>query len=312
MTEAKSSEITPFDDKLVNFSKGIAMRLGCSKALILHHIWVTFAYHYDNKDVAFFARPNESGESIEEPRTWVYFTVSNFLRHIPLHRSKLLAALAELERDGWIEVYRQPGKRTLYRPSITRFCASSVYREEGAQFEREPDRYVPGGMTRPERGPVEKTTSPQTGPVPVQKGDRYQSPNGTGSHIIRELREEPRLKNSSARANALEDLEEGDGPGAEPGPDPAYEEEGTGGDDPVVWEDAMSHEERIEACARAYLEQPMGKVQFARTLLRFRVTMDEVRQRVAEIQTNTPPKTAATPSKRGGVGDGKGNPAGSA
>ena len=74
----------------------------------------------------------------------------------------------------------------------------------------------------------------------------------------------------------------------------------------------MSHEERIEAAARAYLEQPMGKVQFTRTLLRFRVTMDEVKARVEQIRTNTPPKTAATPFKRGGGDDDKASPTGSA
>lgn len=300
----ESSVISPFNDKLINVSKGLTDRLGFSKALILHHVWVTFAYHYDNKDLPFFGRPGDDGEEAEAPRSWVYFTVTNFQRHIPLVRSKLLQALAELERDGWIEVHRQTGKRTLYRPSIPMMCLSSVYREEGAAFQREPDRYVDPSETGPQKGLVGKSTGPLSAPVPVPKRDRFQSPKGTGSHIPRELREEPRLENGSARANALEGVDEGDGPGAEPGPDPAYEE-GTGGDDPVPWEDAMSHDERVEAAARAYQETPMSKVQFLRTLKRFQVTQEEVHERVQQMARQTPPKTAALPSRGGGAGVGK-------
>lgn len=316
MTTEKSNVIAPFNDKLINMSKGLTDRLGFSKALILHHVWITFAYHYDNKELPFFGRPCVDGEEAEAPRSWVYFTIGNFERHIMIDRRNILRALSDLERGGWIEVHRHPGKRTLYRPSIRMMCLSSVYREEGAAFEREPDRYVDPSETGPEKGPVEKpgkqtggktspvgkTTSDETPPVPVAKDHRYRWQNVTGSHIQKELRNEPELMNGSARTNALEVFDETRDEDRDREP---AGEEGTG-DAPGIWEEEMSHEERVDAAARAYLDQPMGKVQFNRALARFQVTLEEVRQRVAEIQAAERGKPLAKPSDEGGVGDDKG------
>lgn len=293
-------EILPFDDELVNFSFGFAEILGCSKALLLHHIWVTFAHHYQNPENARFERPDRPGEG---EKTWIYFTLETMAIHVPLTTRAIITALKELESAGWIEVWRQKGKRTLYRPSIARFCLSSTYRRKGAQFEREPDRYA-----KPDQSPwtSEETSHDKvvTGAVsslaPVKKLHTNEGRNFTRSHIPREPREEPRLKNSSARPNAREGFDETRDLDRVPAG-----EEGTG-DDPGAWQDDMSHDERVEAAARAYLEQPMGKLQLVRLLARFQVTMEDVRVRVAEIQAAGRGKPPATPSEEGGVDDDKG------
>lgn len=289
-------------DKKVSISLYLWSTLGSAKALLLDHIFFTFIYHYDNQDLPKFERHDHPGEGV---KTWVYFTLDNFERNIPLVRSKIRLSLKELERDGWIECVREPGKKVLYRPNLRKFSQIASYQADCLSFVREPDRLVhpeAEGWGVPKKGtpPEDEPTVPKKGTQPCPKGARIPAQNGHGFHILTELIEEPSNLNSSARANPrVENEEPGTDPGTDPGAGPGTDPGADPGAGPgSAWEGDVepTHEEKVQLVAKHYLEVPMSKAVVHQFLKQYGVTLEEVREEVARLEAHRKaPKTAAKP-----------------
>jgi hypothetical protein len=219
----------PFDDEGLTVSAAFAHNLDLPKSLILDHLFFTFIHHYDSPGTLRMAHPDPQKRLDDKERTWIFFTLKNFERHIPLARSSIRDHLKELEAMGWIEVIRFPGQKVFYRPNLARFVNSSHYRAKAKRCTREPD--LPGGATEEAPAPApfqtvqesatpQTRTVPETGTPPCRNPAQYPAGNRHGRPTLVEpskepFNEEPR---TGAPANAREatEGEEDSGGGGEP------------------------------------------------------------------------------------------------
>jgi DNA-binding transcriptional ArsR family regulator len=201
---------TPFDDEGITISGAFAQQMGYARALILDHIFFTFVHHYDSPHVFRGPHPDRPDEP---SRTWIYFSLANFVRHIGLAESNIRAHLKALREEGWIDSFHQPGKVTYFRPNLERFFNSSHYRAKVKRCDREPD--FPGNATPPPAPmPPPPRTPPESGgpldPTPLEAGGvppsnqaGYPHRTRRGSHILENDLKEPSKKNPAcAPANA--------------------------------------------------------------------------------------------------------------